>query len=427
MDIRLPSLGEGADSGTVVSIQVSVGDQLVKDQTILELENEKAVAPIPCPSEGTVSKIHVKEGDTISVGQILISLGAQEDGQKPENSEQAIKPSLPEQSPKSKLGSVEPQASEKQQDYQYQSASGFAPPASPSIRKMAAEIGLDLTRVPGSGDGGRILIEDIRSYIEGIQGLQRGAQTEKGSKTAVQESIDFSKWGPITKQKLSVLRKKIAQKMVQSWTSVPHVTQFDEIDMGVLLSLRKKYVEAYAKKGMRLTVTPFVLMAVVDTLKKYPVFNSSLDELTQELILKQYYHLGIAVDTEHGLIVPVIKNADTKSLADLAFSLEDLAQKTRDRKIAIEDLQGASFSISNQGGLGGTHFTPIVNTPEVGVLGLGRGRLLPVVKNGQIEQAMMLPVALSYDHRVVDGADAARFIVDLKGAVESFDENRVRV
>jgi pyruvate dehydrogenase E2 component (dihydrolipoamide acetyltransferase) len=241
------------------------------------------------------------------------------------------------------------------------------------------------------------------------------------------EPIDFSKWGPVSRKPASQLRQVIARRMSESWQSVPRVTQFDEADITNLNALRKKYAEAYEKKGTRLTLTGFVLKIVVDTLKRHPVLNSSLDEAAQELVFKEYYHIGMAVDTEAGLLVPVIRDVDKKSILDLSKALEELAAKARERKVAAEDMRGGTFTISNQGGIGGAHFTPIVNKPEVAILGLGRGTMKPMVREDKIEPRLMLPLALSYDHRVIDGGAAARFTVDLVKAFETFNEEDVKI
>jgi len=223
------------------------------------------------------------------------------------------------------------------------------------------------------------------------------------------------------------LRQVIARRMTENWNTIPHVTQFDEADITGLLALRKKYVEAYEKKGARLTVTSFIVKAVAENLKKHPYFNSSLDEAAGELVLKQYIHIGIAVDTEAGLIVPVLRDADKKDLVQISKEIEELATKSRERKISGEELKGGSFTISNQGGIGGGHFTPIVNKPEVAILGLGKGATKPVVRENKIEPRAMLPLGLSYDHRVIDGGGAARFMVDLVKAIENFEEKAVKI
>ncbi len=274
---------------------------------------------------------------------------------------------------------------------------------------------------------------DLRAYIQNLQTLAVQPKTAAPAGTQPQrpaapaESIDFSKWGPVTKKQISSLRKTIGQKMQESWQTIPHVTQFDEADITELMELRKKYNPAYEKKGANLTVTVLILKAVVDALKKFPNFNSSLDEVTGELVLKNYYHLGIAVDTEAGLIVPVLRDVDKKNVLNLALELAKLAEKTRQRKVSMEELQGGTFTISNLGSIGGQHFTPIVNKPQAAILGLARGVLKPVVKNGKIETRMMMPIALSYDHRIVDGADGARFIKELVQGFENPRENDLKI
>jgi pyruvate dehydrogenase E2 component (dihydrolipoamide acetyltransferase) len=304
-----------------------------------------------------------------------------------------------------------------------------APVASPSVRKMARELGLDLSRVRGSEPGGRIVVGDLRAYIQRL--LKAAAKPSPAAAGAparpVAESIDFSKWGPVTKKPLTPLRQVIARRMWESWNVVPHVTQFDDADFTRLNELRKKFAADYEKKGAKLTLTPLVLKAIVETLKQHPIFNSSLDEVAQELVIKEYFHLGIAVDTEQGLIVPVIRDVDKKSVLELAKELEQLAAKARDRKITADEIKGGTFTISNQGAIGGAHFTPIVNKPEVAILGLGRGALKPVVRDGKVEVRMMTPLGLSYDHRVIDGGAAARFIVDLVKAMENFKEEMVKI
>jgi pyruvate dehydrogenase E2 component (dihydrolipoamide acetyltransferase) len=417
MDVTLPKLGEGADSGVVVSIFVKEGDRIAKGQAILELENEKAVASVPSVAAGTVIKIHVNAGDKIGVGQRLITVS--EDGkpapasQSPAKHVAVVPVSKPEE-PATEVGGEFPKPV-------------AAPIASPSLRKLARELGIDLSKVRGSEAGGRIVTGDLRAYIERLHKTPPGAGTAPASVKPVAEQIDFSKWGPVKKTPLTQLRQVIARRMTESWNTIPRVTQFDEADFTRLTELRKKFAPIYEKKGVRLTLTPFVIKALVETLKKHPIFNSSLDETANEVVFKEYFHIGIAVDTEQGLMVPVVRDADKKNLLELAKELEQLAQKARDRKITIEELKGGTFTISNQGAIGGAHFTPIVNKPEVAVLGLGRGVMKPVVRDGKIEVRMMTPLVLSYDHRVIDGGSAARFIVDLVGALQDFKEALVKI
>jgi pyruvate dehydrogenase E2 component (dihydrolipoamide acetyltransferase) len=334
--------------------------------------------------------------------------------------------------------SVEPAAGEHVAEEQLPNRpeiEGIPAAAAPSIRKMARDLGIDLSRVRGSARGGRILMEDVRAYIQRLQRM--AAEPRVAAVTAAapapaaakppSPSIDFSKWGPVTKKPASQLRQVIARRMSESWAAVPRVTQFDDADITELNALRKKYATAYEKQGTRLTLTSLVVKAVVDTLKKHPLFNSSLDEAAQEVVYKDYYHIGIAVDTEAGLLVPVIRDADKKSVLEISKALEDLAARARDRKIGAEEMKGGTFTISNQGGIGGAHFTPVVNLPEVAILGLGRGGMKAAVKGDKIEARLMMPMGLSYDHRVIDGGTAARFTVDLVKAFETFNEQDVKL
>lgn len=431
MDVRLPRLGEGADSGTVATIFVKEGDTVRKDQPVLELESEKAVASIPTPVSGTITKIYVKEGDEIKVGTLIFSIQETEAARTAsavEPAEVAIEPAaaavppIPEARPSAAPVFELPKPE-----------SPFPPPASPSIRKLARDIGLDLTRVRGTAHGGRITLEDIRAHIQRLQAIAFSQQPAAPQPVApappkpAPVSIDFSKWGKIERKKMSQLRRTISTRMVESWTAVPHVTQFENADVTDLLALRKKYLKAYEKKGASLTLTPLIMKAVVATLKKHPIFNASLDEATEEIVLKQYYHLGIAVDTEQGLIVPVIRDVDRKSVLELALELQDLAGRTRQRKVSMEEMQGGTFTISNQGGIGGAHFTPIINKPEVAILGVGRGSDQPVVRGKKIVPRVLLPLGLSYDHRLIDGANAARFITDLVQILENFPVSEVKL
>jgi len=429
MDVRVPRLAEGVESATVANILVAPGDRIEKDQVILELETEKAVGPIPSPVSGEVARIHVKPGDEVSVGQPLITLsesGAAATAAPPE----------PKAQPAAQAKSARPTAApeparaapEAAPAYRYTSATGAPPPAAPSVRKIAGELGIDLTRVKGSERGGRITIADLRSYIAALQ--QRPADGVAAAPAAAEkrapQAIDFSRWGPVEKKPQTSIRRTIGQRMHESWNAIPHVTQFEDVDITNVTNLRKQYGPDLAKKGKHLTLTPFVLKAVVAALKKYPIFNSSLDEATGEVVYKKYFHIGVAVDTEAGLIVPVLRDVDKKSLADLSQELNALVERTRKRKVSLEELQGGSFTISNQGGIGGGHFTPIINKPEVAILGIGRSSLKAAVKDGKIEARPILPLALSYDHRVMDGADAVRFIGELVGMLENFPEELLK-
>jgi pyruvate dehydrogenase E2 component (dihydrolipoamide acetyltransferase) len=417
MDLKLPPLGEGVDSGNVVGVLVREGDQIAKGQGVIELETGKAVAPVPAPSAGKVAKILVAVGDKISVGQTILSL---EDGVP-------AAPAAPPARPAS-AGAAPPRPPKETEAEPWVDeapAEGTpAPAASPTLRRLARELGIDLRRIQGSEIGGRIVMDDLRAYIQRLQraaAQPRTAAPPAPSKPAPPQ-IDFGKWGPITKRPMTSLRKTIAAQLSQSWQATPRVTQFDQADITALNELRQKHAEAYEKKGARLTLTSFALKIVAEALRQHPVFNTSLDEAAGDVIYKEYFHLGLAVDTGQGLIVPVLRDVDKKDLLTLSKEMNDIAARTRDRKISLDEMQGGTFTISNQGGIGGGHFTPIVNRPETAILGLGRGALQAVVRDGKIEPRLMLPLALSYDHRVIDGGAAVRFMLDLVKGFENFDE-----
>jgi pyruvate dehydrogenase E2 component (dihydrolipoamide acetyltransferase) len=431
MDLKLPPLGEGADdSGNVVSILVKEGDQIAKGQGIIELETGKAVAPVPAAAAGKVTKIIVSVGDKISVGQPILSLetgGAAPAATAAPVTAAPAKPPPAQRRPRA--SAPLPAAGEEQgpAPVAEEAPGGPEPAASPSLRRMARELGIDLRKIRGSESGGRIVLEDVRAYIQRLQRLAAQARPAgaAGPAKPPAERIDFSKWGPIARRPLTPLRKVIAERMAQSWNAVPRVTQFDEADITAMNELRQRHAEAYEKKGARLTLTSFALKIVADALKKHPIFNTSLDEAAGELVWKEYIHIGLAVDTDQGLIVPVLRDVDKKSLFTLSKELGDLAAKTRERKVSLEELQGGSFTISNQGGIGGGHFTPIVNRPEVAILGMGRGALRPVVREGKIEPRLMLPLTLAYDHRVIDGGVAVRFMLELVKGFENFDQSQL--
>jgi pyruvate dehydrogenase E2 component (dihydrolipoamide acetyltransferase) len=423
MDLKLPPLGEGVDSGSVVGILVREGDQIAKGQGLIELETGKAVAPVPSPAAGKVTKIMVAIGDKLSVGQAILSL---EDGaaaaapvSRPTSPTRQTRPTgpttaapLPPEEPETWVDDAPPDDTP-------------VPAASPTIRRLARELGLDLRRIHGSESGGRIVMDDVRAYIQRLQKLAsqaRPAASPPAASKPAPPRIDFSKWGAVTKRPMTALRKAIATHMSESWQATPRVTQFDEADITALNDLGRKHAEAYTKKGARLTITTFALKIVAAALRQHPVFNTSLDEASDEVIFKEYVHIGLAVDTEQGLIVPVLRDVDKKDLLTLSKEMNEIAVKTRERKISLEEMQGGSFTISNQGGIGGGHFTPVINRPETAILGMGRGAMKAVVREGKIEPRLVLPLALSYDHRVIDGGAAVRFMLELVKGFEHFDE-----
>jgi len=441
MDVKLPRLAEGVDSGTVVSILVSEGQEIKKDQSFIELETQKAVGSIPSPESGTVSKIHVKEGMEVAVGQLLISISTDKDSAvaKPATGAQAPAPTAVERpaqirSTTTSPASVDAKFAPQAEDYRYESKSGAAPPASPSIRKIAGDLGIDLMRVKGSEAGGRIVLSDVRAYIQRLQQMSlegvkdRPATGSQPAPAAPQsEPIDFGKWGPIRRERMSPLRRTVSRRMVESWTTIPKINQFDDADITNLLAVRKKYAATFEKKGSRLTLTAFLLKVIADGLKKHPRANASIDEANNEIIYKDYYHIGVAVDTEGGLIVPVLRDVDKKNLFELSQELHELTEKTRQRKVSLEELQGGTFTISNQGSIGSGHFTPIIYAPQVAILGVGQGQPKPVVVEEKIAIRTMLPLCLAYDHRVLDGADAVRFLKEIITGLQDFPEAQVKL
>lgn len=411
MDIKVPHLAENITGGIVAAVLVKEGDSVKKDQTVVELDTEKAVAAVPTKEAGIVEKILVNVGDNVRVGQTLIKIKTTSAGKQKDTAE------VSEDKEKPKPQRNNQQISERGSSYKYHSSTNSVPPTAPHVRKIAQDLGIDLTMIQGSERGGRIILSDLKRYIQHIQNISEGR--DNIPKVADAVSIpDFSAWGSVKKEKAGTVRQKIAEKMTLSWTTIPHVTQFDEADITNLLALRKKELSGFELQGVRPTVTGYLIKILVPLLKKHRKFNASYNVAAQEILYKEYLNLGIAVDTEQGLIVPVIKNIDTMDLVKLSKELESIADKARKRAVSLEDIQGASFTISNQGGIGGMHFTPIINPPEVAILGIGKAKEMPIVFEGKIVPRMILPLCLSYDHRLIDGADTARFMKDLVEALE---------
>lgn len=424
---KLPQLAEGVDKGEIVSILVKVGDSVDIDTPLVEVESGKATLPVPSDVKGTITKILVKEGDTAQVGQGIFELSGEGEAPSEEKApakadDSAQKDANAEKSPAEEakgqptgevtIAQSVPPAPVKR--------SGDVIPAGPAVRRIARELGIDLGIVQGTGKNGRILVEDLDPYIRGyIQ--QRGGGSAVAASPAI-ELPDFAKFGPIRRERADSLRRKIAEKMVQSWTTVPHVHQFADADVTDLLGMMKRYKDRVKEAGGALTFTVFALKAAALALKEFPQFNVSYDVARQEIVYKEYIHIGVAVDTPGGLIVPVIRDVDKKPLVQLAIELNELAAKTRERKIGPNDLSGGTFTISNLGGIGGTHFTPIVNTPEVAILGIGRSTKKPVFNaKGEVVGRDICPIALGYDHRVIDGADGARFTVRIVEILQNFE------
>lgn len=408
-EFKLPDLGEGVEAGDVVSVLVAEGDTIEIDQSVVELETDKALVEVPSSVAGTITKIHISAGDRVPVGSLLISV---EEGEKsvPAEPEAEAPTPAPKEEPEPTARAPEPTPPAPRPPAP--TSNGDPIPAAPSTRRLARELGVDLTQIAGSGPGGRISQDDVKAAV-------RDRQTGGIAPTAPVELPDFSRWGNIERQPLSKVRQIIAKNMSQAWQQVAHVTQFDRADVTDLEAFRQRNKEKAEALGAKLTPTVLALKAIITALKTFPQFNASLDAGTNEIILKHYYNLGIAVDTERGLLVPVIKDVDRKDILELALELGDISNRARTSKIGLDELQGGTFTVTNLGSLGVGEFTPIVNHPEVAILGLGRAREEATVREGRIEPRLIMPLALSYDHRVIDGADGARFMRKIVDALEN--------
>jgi pyruvate dehydrogenase E2 component (dihydrolipoamide acetyltransferase) len=471
IEVKLPSLGDGVDTGDVLELLVKEGDVVAKDQGIIELETGKATLQVPSSAAGKVAKIHVKPGQTIPPGTLLMTLEgaaapAGEKKKEPEAGGQkpVAKPSATKAAPKQPDKSGERPEASKSTEYSVRSTqparplqpaaqskpAPTAPPAhesapvpadpiqnpkskiqdqppapatststatsdvaaGPAVRRFAREVGVDLARVPGSGPSGRITREDVLAVVR--QASHTAATSTKPSTATARDA-----WGPIRPERLTKIRKTIAAKMHESWTTCPRVTNFDDADVTELERLRSSSKDDYAKKGIKLTSLPFVIKAVASALRRHPAINASLDMDNEQIIYKEYVNIGIAVDTERGLVVPSLRNADEMSIPDAARALAQLSDNVREGNFSVADLQGSTFTISNLGAIGGTYSTPIINTPEVAILLVGRSRKMPVIVDDQIAVRLMMPLSLSYDHRLVDGATAARFLNDVIDYLEA--------
>jgi len=440
-EVLLQELGEGIHSVEVSEVRVKPGDHIKKDDVILVAETEKASMEIPSTTTGIVKKVLVKISDEVEPGSVLVTVEAVEgEDSKVDPEKSAPEPETTESKPPKKSevpekSTAEPEATDSEpkvpetatveapaspQDPPpsappVKSISTAPPLASPAIRKFGRELGVDLDRVTGTGPKGRILKPDVDAYIKmQVQRAQSGLLT--GISKPKMPEIDFSQWGEIERIGLNKIRRITGETLQQSWQTVPHVTQYDEADITELESFRKEQNSLNSGDSGKLTLLPFIMKAVVAALKAFPDANASLDSTGENLILKKYFHLGIAVDTPQGLVVPVIRNVEQKSLRELSAELADVSERTRSRKITPAELKGASFTISSLGGIGGTWFSPIVNTPEVGILGVSRAAMKPVFQeNGEFVPRLILPFSLSYDHRVIDGAAGVRFTQFVSG------------
>jgi pyruvate dehydrogenase E2 component (dihydrolipoamide acetyltransferase) len=411
LEVHLPDIGDFHDVD-VVELLVSVGQRVEKEQSLLVIESDKATMEIPAPAAGVVEELRVRVGDQVNEGDLIAVLRTE--GAAAERAAKPAAAAAPVARAPAAPPTVEPgPRTEPEEAAEPQAAAEPRAPlahATPSVRRLARELGVDLARVPGTARKGRITREDVQKFVKASlsQGGAPGVPLA-GVAVAAPPDIDFSKWGETELQPLHRVRRISAANLHRSWVTVPHVTQFDEADITELDAFRSTQKEEAKRRGVKLTFLPFVVKAVTAALHEFPHFNSSLDRTGESLIVKKYLHIGVAVDTENGLVVPVIRDADRKGLFELAGELEDLSTRARSRRLRPAELQGGSFSISSLGGIGGTFFTPIVNHPEVAILGVSRMAWKPVWRDGAFVPRLILPLSLSYDHRVIDGADAVRF------------------
>jgi pyruvate dehydrogenase E2 component (dihydrolipoamide acetyltransferase) len=405
MTVPVPDIGDFKEV-EVIEVLVKPGDTVSKEQSLITLESDKATMEIPSPSAGVVKKIEIKVGDKVSKGMPILVLEASGQAAKAEAPKPAPAPAgtpAPTREPSTRPVPREPR-----------DETVAKPHASPSVRKFGRELGVDLGRVQGSGPKGRILHTDVQAYVKGA--LSK-APTQISAKTGgalpfnlpAWPEVDYAKFGPIESKPLARIQKLSGPYLHRNWISIPHVTQFDEADITDLEAFRKAQTVETEKKGFKLTMLAFLMKACVTALRQYPQFNSSLDKSGENIIIKKYFHIGVAVDTPGGLVVPVVRDADRKGVFDIARELSDISKLARDGKLKPGDMQGGTFSISSLGGIGGTAFTPIINAPEVAILGVSRSATRPVWNGKEFAPRLMLPLSLSYDHRVIDGATAARF------------------
>jgi len=440
-EFKLPELGENIHQGDLVRLMIAPGAKVAEGQPVMELETDKAVVEVPSSVSGTVKEVRVKEGDKVQVGQVIFTLeggGVAAQEKKPQGpvehvsgqqaarlsfqmamraegktEEQALPPDRPLQVPPSfampvQLGKVA--GTEHREPV----------PAAPHVRRLARELGIDIYNVAGSGPGGRISEDDVKAFAKvALATAVAAAQAPQASRLAEPKLPDFAKWGKVERVSMRGVRRKTAEHLREAWITIPHVTQHDRADITELEQLRAKFAPRAEEAGGKMTVTAIALKVCASALKVFPQFNASIDMEKEEIVYKQYIHIGVAVDTDRGLLVPVIRDVDRKNIVELAAELSQLSKKAKDKKLTPDEMEGGTFTITNLGGIGGTAFTPIVNHPEVAILGLSRGRMEPEWINGKFEPRLILPLSLSYDHRLIDGADAARF---LRWIAEAFEQ-----
>ncbi|HMS85443.1 MAG TPA: dihydrolipoamide acetyltransferase family protein [Nitrospira sp.] len=435
MNVELPFLAEGIEGGDVVQLLVREGDHVTEGQSLIELETDKATVPVPTPVAGTVLRLLVQQGDHVKVGQALVELDGAESETKKAPTSSSAKPTKPsaqqtpptaeegranaEQSPdqrqaQSNAARAEPEKSSVQEKTGaiHPPAAGGAIPAPPSVRRLARELGVDLSQVKGTEAGGRITADDVKAFVR--------ERTKRGTAPGGGGNVFSTSYGSERREPISSIRRKIAATMTQAWTTIPHVHQFQDADITDLMALHKRYAPEFKKKGATLTLSSLFLKAIVHALKLYPQLNATIDLTNGEVVYKDYYNIGVAVDTPAGLIVPVVHQVDQKDLLQISMELADLAERTRKREVTLEELRGATFTLSNMGGIGAGPFLPIINPPQVGILGVGKARMTPVYRDGQFVPRRVLQLCVAYDHRLVDGAIGARFTNEIVKVLEDF-------
>lgn len=428
-EVKLPSLGDNIDGADVLRVLVKTGDKVSAQTTVIELETDKATVEVPAEAEGTVEKVLVKEGDRVKVGQALIVVSGKSAAPPPKSEPEPAKAAPPSRAESRPTGPVKQPAEAPRKEpprltngasKAVPESTGHPAPAAPSVRRLAREIGVNINQVKGSGPNGRISPEDVkRTAKQLLAGAAAAVAPTSGGMVVPRVSLpDFSRWGEVSREPLKGVRKKTSEQMTLAWTTIPQVTQYDQCDITELEKLRQKLSPRAEKAGGKLTVTAILLKVIASALKRFPDFNASLDLESQEIVHKKFFNVGVAVDTPSGLLVPVVKNVDRKNILELSAELQGLAEKARDRKTSMDELQGACITITNLGGIGGTAFSPIVNPPEVAILGVSRSKMEPVWDGNAFVPRLMLPMSLSYDHRIIDGANAARFLRWVCSALE---------
>jgi pyruvate dehydrogenase E2 component (dihydrolipoyllysine-residue acetyltransferase) len=440
-DFRLPELGENIDQGDLVRLMISPGSKVSEGQPVMELETDKAVVEVPSSVTGTVKAIQVKEGQKVKVGQVIFTLEGGASAQ-PEKTKHAPVEHISEQHEArlSVQAAIQAEGKTPAQVFLPDQPQPFAPkafampeqlgkvagtehrapaPAAPHVRRLAREVGVDIYEVKGTGPGRRINEDDVKAHAKALLTSVAAAQSAQGRHFAQPELPDFTKFGKVERVSMRGVRRKTAQHLWEAWTTIPHVTQQDKADITELEQLRARFAPKAQEAGGKMTVTAIALKVCASALKVFPQFNASIDMAKEEIIYKQYVNIGVAVDTERGLLVPVLHDVDKRNIVELAAELTHLSKKARDKKLTPSEMEGGTFTITNLGGVGGTGFSPIVNYPEVAILGLSRASMEPVWMNGKFEPRQVLPLSLSYDHRLIDGADAARF---LRWIAEAFEQ-----